>query len=703
MVTDDFNPYHEWLGLDAQLKQPNYYQLLGVDQSEADAQKIAAAADRALSKVRSVRPGPRAAEWAKLLDEMAAARFCLTDPAKRAEYDRQLASSQFSAPTSYRRPTPRDKASPNVDVPMSPNANSTAAVPMAAPVQSPATMMPGGPAAAPIPTAGQPAGPVAEPQMPMQAPAPHGGATAYASPTTPYGHMPQAPAGPVAGSPGAPVAGVAPAVGAPMATPQGYPAGSPQPMPTGPMQGIPPAGAPSGVAPGTPVYGTPTGYPASSPQPTPIAAQPARNIPTGVPVGATTAGAIPAASTRSSPGVQVGQKKSASVMARRRSDRSKMVPYLAAGIGFLILFVAIALLAVVGGNGSKDGKSSRRTTSKRPAPRTPTPAQPFSRPSRSVRDRTPRSGPSAVREYKREPAAGERADRPPEPSTMEPPPEVNVEPGTRLMGSSIVDPQPDPTGTTDRLSQPKPTPAEPALQPEATPGPDAKLTQEPPASPAESKGTQPEAKVVPKPDPAARSKPEPTPAPAAKSKREDVEALSSALKAARAALEDYDFDGAVEGLKKVRPVPKLPEHQAKFERLDLLAQYAQQFRSALLEAINSLEAGSEIKIGTDEIIVVVSATPQRLTVRVRGTSRTFAINDLPPGLAVAVADSWLDQGDSVTPVLKAAYVASLKDAKEDQLAKAREWFREGAKRGADIGDLATVIDDTYELAKGLAQ
>jgi len=204
-----------------------------------------------------------------------------------------------------------------------------------------------------------------------------------------------------------------------------------------------------------------------------------------------------------------------------------------------------------------------------------------------------------------------------------------------------------------------------------------------------------------KPDSRASSKPEPTPLSVAQPKREDVTALASALKAARAALEEYDFDGALRELAKAKSLPKLPEHQAKFERLDLLTQYAREFRSALLEAIGNLEPGSQIKVGTTEVIAVVSATPQRITVRVRGTSRTFAINDLPAGLAVAVADSWLDQEDPMTPVLKAAYVASLKDAREDESAKAREWFQEAANRGANIGDLAEVIDDTYDLEEDL--
>jgi len=411
--------------------------------------------------------------------------------------------------------------------------------------------------------------------------------------------------------------------------------------------------------------GTPQGYPAGSPQPSPVAAQAARNIPTGVPVRAASAGATAAVSASRSPGIQVGREKSASVMARRRSNRSKMVLYLAAGIGILILCVAIALLAVLGGNGEKGGKPSTKTTSNRPTATPPTPIRSSISPSRSIREKTRRPGTSVVREYKRDPEGGEGTDRRPEPSVVKPPPGTNVEPGANLMGSTGVEPQPDSTNTSNPVSQPKSRPAEP--------------------------------------EPATRQKAEPTLAPVAKPKREDVEALASALKAARAALEECDFDDALTELKKVISLTKLPEHQAMYQRLHLLTQYSRQFRSLLLKAIGSLEAGSGIKLSNDEYVAVVSATPEQLTVRVGGTSRSFAINELPPGLAIAVADSWLDQEDPVTPLLKAAYIASLKDAKEDELAKAREWFQEAARRGVDIRDLAEVIDDTYDLGKDLAQ
>jgi hypothetical protein len=83
---DDFNPYRQWLGF-AEDRAPNYYELLSLDPHETDPARISAAAARATTKVRSFRPGSQAPAWSRLLDEIQAAKACISDPAKRAEYD----------------------------------------------------------------------------------------------------------------------------------------------------------------------------------------------------------------------------------------------------------------------------------------------------------------------------------------------------------------------------------------------------------------------------------------------------------------------------------------------------------------------------------------------------------------------------------------------------------------------------------------
>ncbi|MCY2988929.1 MAG: hypothetical protein NTY19_13820 [Planctomycetota bacterium] len=129
-MTDQFNPHHEWLGLDRQLRQPNYYELLGIRESEQDAAAISGAAVAALTRVRRVKPGPRAAQLVRLFEEILAAKKCLSDPPKRAAYDQGLRGFRPAAATAPRRPAPRTKLAP-LPVPIA--AVAVPVVPMATP------------------------------------------------------------------------------------------------------------------------------------------------------------------------------------------------------------------------------------------------------------------------------------------------------------------------------------------------------------------------------------------------------------------------------------------------------------------------------------------------------------------------------------------------------------------------------------------
>jgi len=98
-VPDQFDPYAQWLGIVEPQRPVNYYVLLGIAPSERDPQRIAQAADMQAARVRRIRPGPYLAQWSALLDEIAAAKACLTNPQSRAAYDAGL-SRQLSAPQS---------------------------------------------------------------------------------------------------------------------------------------------------------------------------------------------------------------------------------------------------------------------------------------------------------------------------------------------------------------------------------------------------------------------------------------------------------------------------------------------------------------------------------------------------------------------------------------------------------------------------
>ncbi|HJT35343.1 MAG TPA: hypothetical protein VJ783_25175, partial [Pirellulales bacterium] len=96
-----FDPYRKWLGIPEDQRPPNHYQLLGIAPDEQDPEVIEAAAVRQSAFVRNFQSGKYGAEATRLLTEIAAARLCLLDPAKRARYDTEL-RQQRTAP---RRPS----------------------------------------------------------------------------------------------------------------------------------------------------------------------------------------------------------------------------------------------------------------------------------------------------------------------------------------------------------------------------------------------------------------------------------------------------------------------------------------------------------------------------------------------------------------------------------------------------------------------
>jgi hypothetical protein len=176
---------------------------------------------------------------------------------------------------------------------------------------------------------------------------------------------------------------------------------------------------------------------------------------------------------------------------------------------------------------------------------------------------------------------------------------------------------------------------------------------------------------------------------------EELQRLDQGLTDAWKSVRERKFESALSELDKLSQLPMTDEGAGRYQRLHLLSQYAQNFDTALRDAISALKGGDELEVGTSTVVGVVETQPDQITVRVAGANRTYTTESLPPGLAIAVADTHLDAGDPVSLVQKAAYLATLKDARDDRLAKARGWFREAAGKGVDIGDLEKVLDDRY--------
>ncbi len=667
MSDESFNPYHEWLGLDQSVRRPNHYQLLGLDQAEQSVQRIAEAASRAMAKVRSCRPGDRGAQWAQLLEQLTTAATCLTDPGRRAEYDRQLGGGSAAA-RAYNRPAPRSRVVPAAG-------GTSAALPMQAPqgisaAYSQGTRGPGG---------------ALDPMAPVVPAGPAGAAPAY-------GQTP----------------GYGPSQAHPVSATPVYPGSS----------GYPVSGASGPVAPAAGGYGYPSAAQGRIPAGIPVG-RPVAAVPVGRPVAPVSAAAAPLP----------GKGRSVASKVRSRARNSYLVLLAACfGVGMLLLagaFVVTILNQKSDGRGRPgDGPivwsqpiapapSPKSQTFRPPSP--PQPARPVApapdtvvptpqAPVGSPEALVPEAGgppPTAIPEP---PVAA--TDLPPLPADPTP---ANTEtlaepsfsqPGRNLPPASL------PGGMPEAKSVPDATLSLPTFPGAPTLGPLDKAAPQPPSP--KSQPVLPDTNPKPSlPAEPTRMEPVPTdPTPtkpasgAASVKPEETAALAKTLKTAHAAILAGKYDAALVELDKVRFLPKLPEHHAKYERLTLMAGYAKEFQSALKAAVAALQSGDEIEVGSSTVVGFVSAAEDSITLRVTGANRTYAMDSLPVGLAVALADRWLKKDDPVSLVIKGAFVASVHGIDDERRAKARQWLEEASKKGVE-GELHKVLDDTYDLEKDL--
>ena len=114
-MSEKFDPYHQWLGIPASEQPPNYYRLLAIPQFEKSPTVIENAADRQMSHLRTFQTGQYAALSQKLLNEVAAARICLLNAAKKAEYDEKLQGQLAALESQSQQAEPFDTSKIGLD------------------------------------------------------------------------------------------------------------------------------------------------------------------------------------------------------------------------------------------------------------------------------------------------------------------------------------------------------------------------------------------------------------------------------------------------------------------------------------------------------------------------------------------------------------------------------------------------------------
>jgi hypothetical protein len=76
-------------------------------------------------------------------------------------------------------------------------------------------------------------------------------------------------------------------------------------------------------------------------------------------------------------------------------------------------------------------------------------------------------------------------------------------------------------------------------------------------------------------------------------------------------------------------------------------------------------------------------------------NRTYALEDLPPGLAVVVADFKLPAASPQSKIVKGAYLALHERGDSQTTDKARSLWEEAKAAGAKVDHLLPLLDDDY--------
>jgi hypothetical protein len=196
------------------------------------------------------------------------------------------------------------------------------------------------------------------------------------------------------------------------------------------------------------------------------------------------------------------------------------------------------------------------------------------------------------------------------------------------------------------------------------------------------------------PAPAPAAPPPPAPEPPQVT-REEAQALVNALKTARKYLGEQKFNAADVQMVKAESLARLPLHKQAVGRLKEAGGYARQFREAVEAAIGGMQAGETFKVGSSTQVSFVEALPGKVIFRISGMNRTYAFEDLPPGLAVVVADFKLPEANPQSKVVKGAYLALHERGDSQTTEKARSLWEEARTSGANVDHLLPLLEDDY--------
>ena len=176
----------------------------------------------------------------------------------------------------------------------------------------------------------------------------------------------------------------------------------------------------------------------------------------------------------------------------------------------------------------------------------------------------------------------------------------------------------------------------------------------------------------------------------------DKSTLSSALKSGRNALKRRQFTLASDCAEAALLLANTEEQKAIATRLHNITEYAAKFQELLDESLDvRVQAGSTIRAG-QSVAVVREISSEVIKLRVNGTNREFAREQLHVGVAFAFAEKYFEDAQ-MTPVIKAAFLLIQENPTARHLEVAQELLNTGKEAGAPVEGLELYLKDNYDF------
>jgi len=222
------------------------------------------------------------------------------------------------------------------------------------------------------------------------------------------------------------------------------------------------------------------------------------------------------------------------------------------------------------------------------------------------------------------------------------------------------------------------------------------ITSTPDPAPPKSTNVAPTSSPTHPPAPASSpSRSSPPTAPPPTIIREEAQALIKALETAKAALAEQNFKLADAQLANAESLARLPKHREVVARLREVAGYVKQFRQAVAAAVQGMQAGESFKVGNSTQVAFVEGSADKVVLRIAGMNRTYPLNNMPPELALAIADFKLAASDPSSRVAKGAYLLVHKQADSIERQKAMALWQEAQRLGTNVSHLMPFLNDNY--------